>query len=474
MKKTYISLLLASAVLTAGADTLDDAAGKLMEGDYWQAQKLLEKAVAANPKVKNSPQYIYLSGACEFEAGNYERAGKLLSEAKKKGAAAANLYLGRLAFMNYDFDTASDFYGDFRAYVEKSKRPGLESVDEYERQLAVAESALGRVEDIVVIDSLALPKDTFFKSYRLPESAGSLLLPEEIPFEGNPEGRVAYMNEGKDFLMWGEPDSVGNVRLVESLRLLDGSWQTPAETSSALNRGGYADYPFMMADGVTLYYASDGNDSMGGYDIFVASRDATTGEYLQPQNIGMPFNSPYDDYMLAIDEENGVGWWATDRNLLGDKVTVYVYLINDLRKNHDADDENILGFARLSDFRATQDDSQRERYDEILDLLENIAVGEEESPDDFRFPVGGGRYYTRFEDFRKPSAKEAMRKYLASVDAMEECSRKLDSLYASYRERRSDGVRRDIVRLEGEIDGLRAKMIKLRSDVYRLENISDR
>ncbi|MDE5712484.1 MAG: hypothetical protein K2I16_02510, partial [Muribaculaceae bacterium] len=60
----------------------------------------------------------------------------------------------------------------------------------------------------------------------------------------------------------------------------------------------------------------------------------------------------------------------------------------------------------------------------------------------------------------------------ASVDAMEECSRKLDDLYARYREKRSDSLRRDIVRLEGEIDGLRAKMIKLRSDVYRLENIS--
>ncbi len=58
--------------------------------------------------------------------------------------------------------------------------------------------------------------------------------------------------------------------------------------------------PFFMSDGVTLYYANDGDESIGGYDIFI-SRKGEDG-FLQPQNIGMPYNSPYDDYMLAIDE----------------------------------------------------------------------------------------------------------------------------------------------------------------------------
>lgn len=469
-----MSFLFACAVLTAAADILDDAAGKLREGDYIHARELLGKAVAANPKVKTSPQYVYLSGACEFETGNYNSAGKLLEEAKKKGAGAANLYLGRLAFMNYDFETASERYSDFRNYISKSRQPGEETVGEYERQLAVAESAMGRVEEIVVIDSMALPKDTFFKSYRLPESAGALLLPEEMSFDGyGSDAGMAYVNEGGDFVMWGEPDSVGNVRLVESVRLLDGSWQEPVEVSSLLSRGGYSDYPFMMPDGVTLYYASDGDESMGGYDIFVASRDATTGEYLQPLNIGMPFNSPYDDYMLAIDEENGVGWWATDRNRLDGKVTVYVYLVNEVRKNYDPDDDNILEYARLSDYRATQHESDRARYEEILEALEGLESAGDENPEDFRLPVGGGRYYTSFDDFRKPAARDAMRKYLAACDAVEESEHKLDVLYRRYSDTRADNVRNEIVRLEEEIGRQRSKLISLRSDVYRLENLTN-
>ena len=84
----------------------------------------------------------------------------------------------------------------------------------------------------------------------------------------------------------------------------------------------------MMSDGITLYYANDGDNTLGGYDIFM-TRKGDDGRFLQPQNIGMPYNSPYDDYMLAIDEVTGAGWWATDRNQIPDSVTIYVFVPND-------------------------------------------------------------------------------------------------------------------------------------------------
>lgn len=257
--------MMACASLGVYADTLEDARKFLVEGDHQQARTVLDKVVASNPKSKNSAQYMYILGACELEDGNYDNAERLLTEAKKKGAAAANLYLGRLAFLNYDFETAMDFYDEFKTYQEKTKTVGAEAVKESERQLTAAENALERVERIVVIDSIALPADIFFKSYKLPPSAGRLLLPFEIPFEEHQgKARMAFVNEGGDYMMWGEPDSVGNVRLVESIRLLDGTWHEPVETPSLLNKGGYADFPFMMSDGVRLYYASTGSDSMGG------------------------------------------------------------------------------------------------------------------------------------------------------------------------------------------------------------------
>ena len=49
-----------------------------------------------------------------------------------------------------------------------------------------------------------------------------------------------------------------------------------------------------------------------------------TDTYLAPENVGMPFNSPYNDYMYVIDEFNNLGWFASDRYQPEDK-SAYMY-----------------------------------------------------------------------------------------------------------------------------------------------------
>ena len=56
------------------------------------------------------------------------------------------------------------------------------------------------------------------------------------------------------------------MQLYSRIRLLDG-WSEP-ESLTSLNEQGNVNYPFLMSDGITLYYASDGEGSLGGYDIF--------------------------------------------------------------------------------------------------------------------------------------------------------------------------------------------------------------
>ncbi len=473
MKKIFLLLFFAAfAFNSVCAYTLEDAKKVLADGDAAEARQILERLAAENPKIKTNPQFIYVSGVCEFESGNYSKAKSLLEEANKKGNGAANLYLGRIAFLDYDFDSASEYYDDFRRYRDKHKLTGEETLDEYEKQLNTAENALERVEKIVVIDSIALPFDTFYEAYKLPSSAGRILSPFEIPFDNHKEGvEMAFLNESGDYMIWAEPDSSGNVGLVESIRLVDGTWQEPvAAPADILNKNGYADYPFMMSDGTTLYYASNGNDSMGGYDIYVVTRDASTGEFLQPLNMGMPFNSPYDDYMLAIDEENGIGWWATDRNQLGDKVTVYVYLINDLRKNYDSDDEMIIEMAKLSDYRATQDPEDRASYEEMLSLIDNIGKNDNKRQPEFTLPIGDGKYYHYYEEFHNSAAKDAMRSYLSLANDIEQTEAQLQKLYKKYSSTKSADVRNEILQLEKELDGMRKALVFKRSEVYRLEN----
>jgi len=226
----------------------------------------------------------------------------------------------------------------------------------------------------------------------------------------------------------------------------------------------------MMPDGVTLYYASDGEESMGGYDIFVASRNPQTGEFLQPQNIGMPYNSPFDDYMLAIDEENGLGWWASDRNLLDDKITVYLYKVNELRKNYNPDDEDIVAKAKISEFELTQDSEKAAEYAELLETVDNINPDEQKKKADFYFPRGNGTYYTSFADFSSGASVEAMKKYLEFKKTLREDETRLDEMRRNYHEKRSASLGQEISSLEKKMEKARQEELRLRSNVYKIEN----
>ena len=206
---------------------------------------------------------------------------------------------------------------------------------------ALEQNMLSHVEKILVVDSINVAKDAFLDSYRLRPSTGSLLTGEEVEnllqgigkpsmFAGQPS--TGFTNEYKDYLIWAQPDTTGYLRLAESVRLINGKWDAPHFTSTLLNFGmempedsavnSNAAFPFMADDGQSLYFAADNDKSLGGYDIFLSRKDPSEGKYLIPLNLGMPFNSAYDDYMMVLDRQTGVGWWATDRNQLEDEVTI--------------------------------------------------------------------------------------------------------------------------------------------------------
>ena len=297
--------LLLSCAAAAHASVADEAASLMQAGDYAAAREILEAELAASPAARELGRLNALLGECLIEEGLPELALPRLELADKKGIADARLWLGRLAFQDYDFDKAARYYASYRTARKKNPAEELES---YSAQLDLGRSMLDNVESIVVLDSITADAASFFSAYRIPPSAGRLSDSSAIPFEESRDlASMAFSNEGADFMMWAEPDSTGTLRLMECTRLTDGSWTTPSFTPDMLNMGGDADFPFMLSDGATLYYASDGEGSLGGYDIFIASRDAASGEYLQPRNPGMPFNSPFDDYMMVIDEQNGLG-----------------------------------------------------------------------------------------------------------------------------------------------------------------------
>lgn len=351
---------------------------------------------------------------------------------------------------------------------------------------------LSHVEKILVVDSLTVDRDEFFRHYRLPASAGRVLDGREVTallgktrlpadFTGTPA--TGFTNEFNDYMIWAHEDTTGYFRLAESVRLFDGSWSTPQFASSVLNCFEEADddddemaaicdnaaFPFMSDDGQTLYYASDGENSLGGYDIFVATKDPSDGSYLLPQNLGMPFNSPYDDYMLVIDNETGVGWWATDRNRLDGQLTIYVYALADGRENVDPDDENLLSYATLSGWEDLLDDAAQAERKRIKAELSQINVRKAKA-EEFTLPMPDGTVYHYFSDFKSPRAATLMQRYVQEEAAFEAKDKELSNLRQQYylsAGNRQTGAK--IQKLEDELRVQRSNLNLLLSEIYRVE-----
>lgn len=373
----------------------------------------------------------------------------------------------RKAYGKYDFTEAARQIANAKKRMTAGDKIELAVVGSLQHQIDLSKSFISRVEKLEILDSISVPKENFFKAYRLPASEGSLDGPDALPYKVN-EVEYVFTNEEGDFKMWSQPDTTRFYNIAESIRLTDGTWSRASMAPLSLGGGKNAEFPFMMADGVTLYFASDGEGSIGGYDIFVATRDPQTGKYLQPQNIGMPYNSPADDYLLAIDELNGVGWWATDRNRDDDNLTVYLFKVNDTRKNYDPDEEgtDISNLALISDFKETQDPDTD--YTELLETISNIK-NQKKKREEFRFPLSGGRVYTSIDDFQTAGGKGAMKIYLNAAKTLDENIATLASLRRDYFQSPTPALKDRIRTLENDVEKGRENLKILKNNVYREE-----
>lgn len=68
---------------------------------------------------------------------------------------------------------------------------------------------------------------------------------------------------------------------------------------------------YVHLDGETMYIASEGTGSLGGYDIFVSKN--TNGTWSPPQNMGYPINTQYDDFFFSGTANGKYAYIASNR-----------------------------------------------------------------------------------------------------------------------------------------------------------------
>lgn len=139
---------------------------------------------------------------------------------------------------------------------------------------------------------------------------------EEIDARASHEPSIFLSRDGKSmFFVSDRKGGVGqkDIWICEK----EGSdWGKPRNLGMEVNTSFNEDSPFLSPDGMTLYFSSEGHNSMGGYDVFRCTRQPN-GMWSQPENLGAPINNGGDD-IFYTPLENGSGAYYSTLNRAGE------------------------------------------------------------------------------------------------------------------------------------------------------------
>lgn len=279
-----------------------------------------------------------------------------------------------------------------RAETEKNKEKVKVLEDHLFSQM------LSGTAKVMFIDSVVVDKDSFLMHIPLNRESGTLSYDKD--------GKVIYLNEFGTRRFYAATDSMGDgIYAQEKIGL---AFSAPVLQESLSDGLDASSYPFLMADGVTIYFSAEGERSMGGRDIFMTRYNADDGEYYQPENEGLPFNSTANDYFIAIDELDTLGWLVTDRRQPEGKVCIYTFEPTQRRyglEDESFTDEEIQSLAQLLCIKDTWKFGNRDAAMRRLKALESRSQRQKAGLTVY-FVVNDRVVYHQLADFRSPVARK--------------------------------------------------------------------
>ena len=112
----------------------------------------------------------------------------------------------------------------------------------------------------------------------------------------------------------------GGFDIYSVTQLPNGSWSRPTNLGSKINTEYDDRAPFIHPDGVSLFFSSNGHETMGGFDIFQATDLGEESGWGTPENIGYPINTTEDDVFYATSVDGKRSYYASEKeNGLGEK-----------------------------------------------------------------------------------------------------------------------------------------------------------
>ena len=407
MKKNLffgLSLILVLAISVgaqgnAGSeDELKAKANELFVAENYKEAKLIyAQLLSLYPK---DPTYNYRFGACVLQTeADKTKPMKYLSFATSKANVdpLAYFYLGRAYHLNYEFAKAVKLYSKFKNKASNEEKDKY-SVDRQIEMCKNGKNLLTKMNEVQVLERQSIAEKDFYRIYDENAIRGKILaVPEQFKSKYdkkiNDKSVVFLAKDAKEvyYSSYGKKGENGK-DIYKAIKLGNGEWSEGVSLGGSINTPYDEDFAYIKPDGRTLYFASKGHSSMGGYDIFRSVLDIATGQWGEPENLDFAFNSADDDFMFVTDQEEIAAYFTSNRVNEFGEVTVYKVLI----ERAPAELSVISGT-----FIAESNSGQKKAKITVIDKATQETIGIFETDDNGNYSIeiakNGGEYQFNLE-----------------------------------------------------------------------------
>ena len=306
---------------------------------------------------------------------------------------------------------------------------------------------LPNTDKLLVIDSAVVDKDSFLKHLDLQNENG---------YVGIENDNAWFINALKNKKIYASGDSLSGRKLILAY-YVNSKWEDRRPISELNTLFSDINFPFLMPDATTLFFSAKGHNSIGGFDIYTTRLDVDNGGFYIPDNYGLPYNSTANDYFLAIDERNNLGWLVSDRYQPEDKVCIYIFVPNKNRvklAQEGFDNNTIKKLAQLNSIQDTWNFGNKQEALRNLERLRSQRNTENKGRESVLFIVNDRIKYTSLSQFKSNKSKQLFAKLEDNKQLVAKQKNELESLRIQYKhanKAKQSSLKQDILFIEKQL-----------------------
>ena len=324
---------------------------------------------------------------------------------------------------------------------------------------------LPNTDKLLVVDSMVVDKESFLKHLDLQNENG---------YVGIENDNAWFINALKNKKIYASGDSLSGRKLILAY-YVNSKWEDRRSISELNTIFSDINFPFLMPDATTLFFSAKGHNSIGGFDIYTTRLDVDNGGFYIPDNYGLPYNSTANDYFLAIDERNNLGWLVSDRYQPEDKVCIYIFVPNKNRvklAQEGFDNNTIKKLAQLNSIQDTWNFGNKQEAMRNLERLRTQGNVENKGRESVLFIVNDKIKYTSLSQFKSNKSKQLFAKLEDNKQLVAKQKTELENLRIQYKQAnkaKQSSLKQDILFIEKQLMKYQLEQKELEQNIRELE-----